>query len=172
MIIKPGSQSNRSVDNNWWTEYSLFKFLCKTYHFRPNCDMAATEANSLCGYFYDKELDALKQIKWKFPRSKKRLRGFLNPPNNKIGKFLLKAYEQYDKFGIQTMMIVPSNVEGTTSWWKAVEDPIDRGEKIFFKAIKGRPKFLLHGKRTFDDKGNELSSINAYKVVIFGRKKR
>ena len=166
MRIKKGKKSKESKSNSWWTEYSLFEFLCKTYHFKPNCDIAASEQNSLCDYYYDKKLDALKQTKWKFPRSKKRVKGWLNPPNDKIGKFLLKAYEQYKKFGIMTMMIVPSNVEGTKAWWEAVEDPIDRGEKIFFKAIKGRPRFLLHGRNY------EHGSINSYKVIIFGRKKR
>ena len=172
MRIKSGDKSKRSADNHWWTEYVLYKFLTTKYYFYPNCDLAATEANSLCDYYYDEELDALIQERWHFPRSKKRLIGWCNPPANKIGKFLLKVYEQFDTFSIPTMMIVPSNVEGTKAWWEAVEDPIDRGERIFFKAIKGRPKFLLHGKRTFDKLGNELSSINAYKVVIFGRKKR
>lgn len=166
MRIKKGKKSKQSNDVNWWTPDDLFDYLTKTYHFRPNFDIAATKANSFFKNYYDKKTNALIQKKWKFPRKKEKVRGWLNPPNDEIGPFLLKAYEQFKKFGIRTMMIVPSNVESTKAWWIAVEDPIDRGEKIFFKAIKRRPKFKLRGRNY------KHSSINSYKVVIFGRKKR
>lgn len=167
MRIKKGKKTKKSAETSYWTPDDLFDYLTKKYRFEPNCDIAATKANSICKYYYDKKMNALQIEKWHLPkRVKQRIRCWCNPPNDNMGKFIKKVYQQYMDFGIRTMMILPSNIEGTKAWWDCVEDPIDRGEKIFFKAIKRRPKFKLRGKNS------EHSSINSYKVVIFGRKKR
>lgn len=167
MRIKKGEKSKKSNETSYWTPDELYDFLTKKYRFQPNCDIAATKANSICDYYYDKGMNALRIIKWRLPRRlRRRIICWCNPPNNNMGKFIYKVYEQYNKFGIRTMMIMPTNIMGTKAWWKCVEDPIDRGEKIFFKAIYRRPQFKLRGKNS------EHSSINSYLVVIFGRKKR
>jgi len=63
------------------------------------------------------------------------------------------------------MMIVPVNVQGTKAWWDAIQDPMEKGERISVRPIKGRRRFLFRGK----DSG---TSINAYCVVLFGRRNR
>lgn len=163
MRIKKGNKSKKSRSNDWWTQLQLFLSLTKKYRFYPNCDLAATNANSLCDYYYDKKIDSLLVEKWTLP-IKKKLIGWLNPPNDQIGPFMRKCYEQFRDFNIPTMMIVPSNVRGTKAWWFGIEDPKDRGEKVLSKPLKGRPKFLLRGKNS------KYSSINSYEVVIWGRK--
>lgn len=171
MIIKPGKPSKKSKEVSYWTPIELFIFLTNKYKFYPNCDLAATAINSLCDYYYDAQIDALRVIKWHLPINTK-LIGWLNAPNNKLGPFLRETYDQFHDYRTTTMGIFPSNIEGTKSWWYAVEDPIDRGEKIFTKPILGRPTFRLRGRRTLDKKGKELSSINSYKVVLWGRTQR
>ena len=114
MRIKKGKKSKKSKETSFWTPDELYEFLTKKYRFEPNCDLAATKANSICPYYYDKKMDALQITKWRLPkRLHKRLRGWCNPPNDNMGKFIFKVYEQFDKYGIRTMMILPTNIMGT-----------------------------------------------------------
>ena len=96
--------------------------------------------------------------------SKKR-RCWNNPPAKAQGKFILKAYEQFHELKIQTMQIVPLNVQSSNAFWYSVIYPQRKGERILCEPIKGRRKFLYKGR----DVGG---SINGYCVIIFGRKQK
>ena len=79
--------------------------------------------------------------------------------------FLKKAYEEFKINKIQTMMIVPLNIQSSNNFWKYVQEPMERGEKIMVRPIKTRRSFLYKGQETD-------TSINGYCVIIFGRKNR
>ena len=79
--------------------------------------------------------------------------------------FLKQAYEMWDKHRIETMMVVPLNIQSSINYWKYVLRPMEKGERIMVRPIEGRKKFLFKGR----DKG---TSINGYCVIIFGRKNK
>lgn len=184
-MLHKDKRSKSSGSNNWWTPVELFEELCKEYNFYPEVDVCADIDNSLRNLYFNKEQDALLRD-WIIGKKKRKC--WCNPPNGdekitvtitlKNGKkkklkknrkllslFIRKAYQQWKDLKIQTMMIVPVNVQGTKAWWDCIQDPMERGETIMTRPIFRRRKFLFSGK----DKG---TSINAYCVVIFGRKNR
>ena len=63
------------------------------------------------------------------------------------------------------MLIVPLNTQTSKAWWRSVQRPMERGEKIMVRPMDKRINFE-HGGRKGD------SSINGYAVVIFGRKNK
>lgn len=160
-MLHQNKRTKESRSDEWWTDQKLYNELCKKYDFYPEIDVAATEANRLCKFYFSKEENALTR-NWKIGKKKRKC--WLNPPNKIIRLFIEKAYEQFASFGIKTMMIVPLNVQSSCSWWTNVQIPMERGEKILVRPIHKRRKFLFKGT----DRG---TSINGYCVIIFGRKK-
>jgi len=159
---KPRSESSKHDD--WWTPWKLFFFLCEYFRFQPIIDVCATKKSSKCVHYFTQKDNALTK-NWKLRHIKKH-DVWCNPPNSVQGKFLRKAYEEFKKGGIRIMMIIPANVVSSDAWKESVEDPIDNGEKVFYKSIHKRQKFLEHGKEP------ESSARNAYMVVIWGRRPR
>ena len=154
-------RSESSRHDDWWTPFKLFTFLCLKYSFKPILDVCASKKNSKCTYYFTKKEDALKK-RWKIKKYFHDV--WCNPPNSLLGKFILKAYEEYKKGGIRIMMIVPANAVSSKAWWKAIETPKENGERIFYKPIEKRQNFLEHGKEP------QFSARNAYMVVIWGNK--
>lgn len=173
---RPRSKSSRHDD--WWTPEWLFHCLCTIYNVTPLLDVCASYKNSKCYYYFDEQLDALKND-WKIEGEKCRSKRdnstyiggsmivpvWCNPPNSKLGDFLLKAYEQYLKYGMRILMIVPTNTMSSNAFWDAVELPKDRGESVFYKPIYKRVEFLEHGEKP------EFGARNAYLVVGWGFQK-
>ena len=161
--MRPGHpESKLSASDEWWTLQELYDELCKKYNFYPELDVSATKANRLCNYYFSKKDDALTRD---WIKGKKKRFCWNNPPAKEQGKFIAKAYEQWDELRIKTMQIVPLNVQSSNAWWDNVLYPIKRGERIFTEPIKNRRKFLYKGR----DVGG---SINGYCVVIYGRKQK
>jgi hypothetical protein len=163
-MLHSDKRSKSSGSNNWWTPKELFDELCKEYNFYPEVDVCADIDNTLLNLYITREQDALTRD-WIIGKIKRKC--WCNPPNAddkitvtitlKNGKkvklkknrkllsgFIRKAYQQWKDLKIQTMMIVPVNVQGTKAWWDCIQDPME-------------------GKDTG-------TSINAYCVVIFGRR--
>lgn len=161
-MLHQSKRSKSSGSNEWWTDHDLFWELCDEYNFYPEIDVAATEANSLCRRFFTKKDNALKR-NWIIGKKKRKC--FCNPPNKEMGKFLEKTYQQFKDLRIQTMFIVPLNIQSSKAFWNSVQIPMEKGEKILCRPIRGRRKFLFRGR----DLG---TSINGYCIIIFGRRNR
>jgi len=161
-LLHQDERTISSRSDEWWTPHELFWFLVDLYHFLPMLDICATEANSLRNLFFTKKDNALKRI-WMIGKKKRKC--WCNPPNSKMKYFLKQAFEMWDKYRIQTMMVVPLNIQSSINYWKYVQRPMEKGERIMVRPIEGRKKFLFKGR----DKG---TSINGYCVVIFGRRNR
>ncbi len=179
-------RSKKSKSDDWWTPKWLFKILCLIYDFHPKLDVSASYLNTKCEYYLDKKWNALEQDWWygmKVTRKSRKtgkpisyswhwfedhkLDIWCNPPNKDLGKFMLKAYEQYKKFrkdGMRIMMIVPTNTMSSNAFWDAIELPKDRGEMVSYKPIYKRIEFLEKGKDP------EFGARNAYLVVIWGKR--
>lgn len=161
-MLHQTERSELSQSDEWWTLQELYDELCKKYNFYPEIDVAATKANRLCNLFFSKKDDALTR-NWKIGKKKRKC--WNNPPAKQQGLFIEKAYEQFAGLKIQTMQIVPLNVQSSKPFWENVITPIKRGERIFYEPIKRRRKFLYKGR----DVGG---SINGYCVIIYGRKQK
>ena len=166
-MLHQHKRSKSSKSDEWWTPHDLYWELCDKYNFYPEIDVAATEANSLCRYFFTKKDNALKQD---WIKGKKKRKCWNNPPAKEQGKFIAQAYQQYKDLRIKTMQIVPLNVQSAKAFQNNVQKPIERGEKIMVRPIDGRRVFLWRGRKK--TKGKKItSSINGYCVIIYGKSK-
>ena len=161
-MLHQDKNSKKSQSNEWWTPQDLFDELTKKFRFKPRLDICATKANRLCGLYFTKRDNALTR---RWIKGKTRRKVWCNPPNSIMKKFLKKAYEEFVDNKVQTMMIVPLNIQSSNNFWTYVQKPMERGEKIMVRPIKTRRSFLYKGQQTD-------SSINGYCVIIFGRKNR
>lgn len=173
-MLHQNKRSKKAKSNDWWTPEIAFDKLCKLYRFKPNLDAAASKRNALCDYYIDRNTDAL-TINWKLKNRKSKV--WLNPPNDKekrgkktralLGLFIKKAYIEFAANRAKIMMIVPLNVQSSVkAWWPYIQEPMERGEDIFVRPIKGRIPFQQNGSK------NGTTSINGYCVVLFGFKKK
>lgn len=159
-MLHQSKRSKSSGSDEWWTDHDLFWELCDEYNFYPKIDVCATEANSLRNKFFTKKDNALER-NWIIGKKKRRC--WCNPPAKEQGKFIAKAYQQFKHLKIETMMIVPLNVQSSRAFEFFVQRPMEKGERIFCRPIYKRRKFLFRGR----DYG---TSINGYCVIIFGRR--
>lgn len=158
-MLHQTKQTRESSSDEWWTLQELFDELCKMYNFYPELDVCATKANRLCKFYFTKKQNALVK-KWMIGMKKRKC--WCNPPNSIMKLFLKVAYEMWNDYKIQTMLIVPLNIQSSANYWEYVLRPMERGEKIMERPIEKRRKFLYKGRDTG-------TSINGYCVVIFGR---
>ena len=135
-----------SDSNEWATPKGLFDILDEEFLF--TLDPCATKDNAKCSKFYTQEDDGLSQD-WSNERV------FMNPPyGREIGKWIKKAYEEYEK-GAIVVCLIPARTD--TRYW---HDYIFSHATIRF--LKGRVKF---------ENGNKPQSAPfPSAVVIFGDK--
>jgi len=164
-MLHQTERSKSSISDEWWTPHDLFWELVNKYKFFPEIDVCATDANSLCRWFFTKKDNALKRD-WIIGKKKRKC--FLNPPNSEMGKLIAKAYQQYNDLKIKTMAIVPLNIQSSKSFQNNVQKPMERGEKIMVRPIYRRRVFKYRGWKQREGK-KITSSINGYCVVIFGK---
>jgi len=160
ILLHQHKQSKKSKSDNWWTPELAYADLCRIYQFFAILDVCATSASSKCDWYIDRNTNAL-LTDW-LVRGK-RVLCFCNPPNKELGKFIDRCYHQFKTLGVQTMLIVPLNTQTSKAWWRSVQLPMEKGEKIMVRPMDKRINFEHDGH-----KGD--SSINGYAVVIFGRK--
>jgi phage N-6-adenine-methyltransferase len=111
------------ASDEWETPDNLFKQLDDEFHFEM--DAAATEENSKCKLFFDKELNAL-TCDWGDPT-------FCNPPYSKIAAFMKKAYEESQK-GKTIVCLIPARTDT-----RQFHDYCMKASEI--RLLKGRMKF-------------------------------
>lgn len=75
-------------------------------------DLAADAQNAQAGGFYTVESDALKQP-WKLGNGW----NWLNPPYGDIEPWVMRAFQQAEAYGAQTMVLVPASTGA--NWWNA-----------------------------------------------------
>lgn len=139
-----------SATEEWETPQDLFDRLNSEFHF--NLDVAATEANAKCAWYYDKAKDGLERP-W-------RGRCWLNPPYGKtIGAWVKKAYES-GRDGDLVVCLLPARTD--TRWFhdyamKATEIRFIRGRLRFGGSCNSAP--FLSAVVVFS--GSERRAISA-----------
>ena len=95
-----------SINQEYETPDKLYQILDNEFHFK--CDLAGSELNKKHNYYLSKDDDAFKHdwygINW------------LNPPFNKVGKWVRKAYEDSEKYKSTIVMLIL--VKSNTNWWR------------------------------------------------------
>jgi len=94
----------------WATPTPLFQVIDAAYG-PIEIDLAATEENSKCNLFFDKELDTFKQD-WGACGI-----GFLNPDYSRgvIDRFMKKTFTETRKKGTRVVILIP--LAGDTDWF-------------------------------------------------------
>ena len=145
--------SELSKSDEWETPKELFKFLCEEYDIHPDTDVCATDGNTKCIGYVDREMDCLKhEFQWHDDGL------WCNPPHSQTEQFVKKMFEQWRKHNIPILMIIPTNTMSSKYWHNYIENTAE------YYPIKGRIRFLYNGKPAKD------VSRNAYVCVIWRKK--
>lgn len=145
-----GATSPVKENNEWQTPQWFFDYLNKRYEF--SIDLAASDKNSKCGFYFTKEQNALIQ-EWH------KLKGWLwcNPPYGRnLPEWIEKAFIE-SQMGAKIVMLIPASV-GTKYWASYI---INKVSSITF--ITGRIKF--------DDPNGTIQDPPKYDsaLIIFNR---
>lgn len=118
------SNTPESIRNLWQTPKRLFEHLNKEFNFE--CDVAASESNSLCISFIDEKENAIIQpwlnCNW------------CNPPYDKILPWVQKAKIEHEK-GKTIVMLVPADT--SVKWFKEAYESCNE-----VRFISGRLSFI------------------------------
>ena len=151
-----------SIDDEFETPPQLFKDLCYKYRVFPKLDVCCSKENTLCEYYYTKEMNGLEQQWLAFTDwNNKHDEGtavdvWCNPPHSITGKFVEKAYNEWRQNNINVLMIIPANTVSSKFWHKYIE-----GHAEYHAQPQGRIKFNKQKQPT------KYQARNAYMVVIW-----
>lgn len=165
-------------DDYFETPQWLFNYIQETTKLYFGLDVCASKENTKCNEFMDEDLDSLNQewivheIKALNTKCKKfELRGgtgtfggasvFCNPPRSQNGKFVNKAYDQWERNNINIVMLMCWNDLGNKYAQKLMPHILDGSIEI---GNLGKIKFCKNGKET------EFVSRLTYLWVWFKKK--
>ena len=137
-------RSDASLSDEYETPDYLIAELAQQYGIFPKLDVACIPSNQKCKYSLT---DGLNE-EWDHGDV------WCNPPHSLTKEFVLKADEQWEKHGINIMMIIPAN-SVTTNYFADVIDHVE------YYPIKGRITFLVNGEIT------PHPARNGYFVIIW-----
>jgi len=146
--FKQFDDTNTTVEedeDNYETPPELYCRLCGLYSIFPKIDVAATNENKKC---FDYITDAF-HVDWGSNDV------WCNPPGSLQLKFIERAENQYHKYNMNILMIVPANCVSTEVWHRIIEG------KREYHAVKGRPIFLKNGRKT------KFPSRNSYLCIVW-----
>lgn len=135
------------------TPRELFDHLRYKYDIFPLLDVAANVNNSKTQFHLH---DALHQ-EWVL--GKEIVDVWCNPPHSKTEEFVLRAENQWLKYGMNILMIVPAN-----SICASYFDSIFRLNHARYYRISGRPQFLRDGRPS------KFPSRNSYFAVVWRKR--
>lgn len=120
-------------DDEYQTPNDLYYEALLQYQISPKLDVAATDRNTKCDYYFTKEINALDQ-EWDQDF-------FMNPPYSHVEKFMKKAYLSYLKYNVNALILIYAKTD-TKFWHSYIE------EKAEVHFIKGRIRFIKNGIKT------------------------
>ena len=151
------SRTQLSLSDEWETNQKLYEWLCAKYQFYPECDVAATEQNKKCIFYFGKDhseysnQDGLSRQWYK--------KNWCNPPHSQTELWVKKACKEFVNNYNETMMIIPAN-STCTQYAEACIEGI--AEKY---SIYERPKFTNPSQTKQD------GAKNSYYVIIWRPKR-
>lgn len=149
MLLHQKPRSEASLSDEYETQTSDFEELCEKYNIYPDCDVCATDANSKCVGFIDKEMNCLIH---NFQYYDEGL--WCNPPHSMTKEFVKCMRDAWAKWDVPILMIIPANSVTT----KYSQEYLVDAE---IHPIYGRLRFLIDGKMS------PHPARNGYFVVIW-----
>lgn len=146
-------------EDNYETPDRLYNDLCLKYQIFPQLDVCATAENRKCLDYITKEQNAL-VTEWVL--GGRIVPIWVNAPGSIQLEFIARAENQWLKYGMDIMMIVPTRVMGTRIWDKYIEDDYNR--KREYHRIMSRPVFLKNGRKT------KFPAKHSYVVIIWRKR--
>ncbi len=141
-------------EDSYETPWEMLKRFERNYKMNFILDAAARLYNTKCTYFLD---NAMFQ-EWAVPvLEPKVVDVWCNPPHSMTEKFIRRANIQHNKYNFNAVMIVPANVNGTTTFQRLIENETE----CFVEnhPVDGRPIFLKNGRKTKHPSRNSYTSI-------------
>jgi hypothetical protein len=137
--------------DEWYTTKKLYDELCTRYVIYPKLDVSAAKDHHMCNRYFTKEDDALtKQWVSDF---------WMNPPllGGKTKKFTLYAREQWNKWNVNGLCIIPAGVI-SRQWFRPIWDEFMIDKNPFIDPIK-RPTFLEYGNEVDNQARNDYIAL-------------
>lgn len=125
-----------------------FHSICKEFHITPELDVCATDKNTKCKNFINKETDAL-TVDWTVDG--KVVDVYCNPPaghrkgeSTGMKNFVIKAHEQWEKHNMRIIMMVTNACYGAKYFWECVQkyNKAFGDECVQIESLIHRPKML------------------------------
>ena len=146
-MLHQNPRSALSLSDEYETPHDVFNSICEKYEIIPIVDVCATVENKKCSEFFDVNSDGLTSD-WLYDV-------WCNPPHSMTGKFVEKAYNEWQRNDITVIMLIPANTCSSKYWHDYIEGNAE------YHAVKGRIRFLHNGSPS------EHVSKNSYMCVIF-----
>lgn len=150
MQLHQRKRSEASLSDEWYLSELDFTKLCNEHNLSCHIDVCASLENTKCEYFIDKEMNAL-EMEWVIGKSKKEpnkgriLIGngdtYINPPNSLTQKFIAKTDEQWFKYNMNIMMLIPINATVTKNGKKYIWD----NPNVEIYPVLPTPRFIHNG---------------------------
>lgn len=121
-----------SLNQEYETPDKLFEILDNEFHFK--CDLAGSQLNHKCKNYFSKNDDAFSHNWYGY--------NWLNPPFNKVGKWVRKAFEDSLKYHSTIVMLIL--VKSNTNWWR---DCVMKSKEVRFINQKLQFKNTQQGLR-------------------------
>ena len=139
---RPRSEASKS--DEWETDKKLFEQLNEKYGLDCRIDVAATAQNTKCETHIEKEYNGLWKD-WTYYKGWRKEDGlydaWCNPPNSLTQDFIEKANEQWERYNIQIMMLIPINATVTKNGKKYIWD----NPLVEIHPVLPTPKFIYNG---------------------------
>ena len=154
--LKPidDSLTGNEKEDEYETPPVLYENICKTYGIYPQLDAAANKENTKCPLFLT---DSLAE-EWGQGQLGSHLDIWINPPHSKTKEFVLRADQQWKKYNINIIMLIPAN-----SICARYFDHILPNPNVKYYRVGGRITFYRNGKPS------KFPSRNGYFVVIWNK---
>ena len=160
---KPRHMLPSSKNDNFVTPWKLYHKWCDRFKIYPELDVAATHENKKCSECITAKENAL-TTDW-ILKDGRIVPWWCNHPHTLHEEFIRKADQQVRKFGMIGMMLLPNNVEGSSSWHKVIEPSRFTFENpqgyIHLYPLQGTIRFIEGGKKS------DFTSRNRYSIVIW-----
>ncbi|UVF62215.1 adenine-methyltransferase [Nitrososphaeria virus YSH_1032793] len=166
-------RSEASLSDNWDTRRDFYDMLCNKYQVFPNIDIFATEQNTKCDIYIDKERNALSGFSWRdYARNEYQFRepiGWANIPNSITEDCVREIHRQWLEDNMEIMMIIPANSLCTNYAEECIV-----GLAFYEPIKKGDTHFLHNGNDWYINHKGEKKKVtvprNGYFVVIWRKR--
>jgi len=154
--------------------YSIVDTLSQLGIDPPELDVFASPRNSRCVDHISKEQDAM-ITDFLLPNNKIPLTIWSNAPHIDYKSFLLRVYQQYQKYNFNAIILIPTTNMRTNYWHELIEPnriDVNPNGFVFYYPLKGAVYFELDKEQLKSKAGKKQHAHNAYNVLLLINKNK